>query len=357
MNSDDEDAKPLSSRISSIQTNKTTEKSNEVSKKRKKKYKKRSLRVRKSKSENEIRGRVFCRKIGRAKYACTECEEKFIRKENAKHHFMDVHLKIQRFKCEYCNEEFRRASKFKLHLKIHGIDESEPLYSCDKCDFRTTRSDLLTCHVTRMHTDGYNFDCHDCGRKFKLKGAIRNHMRVHLDSTHMCDTCGKILTNSMGLYNHRRIKHSGIYKVKCSLCSSKFTGQKGLDKHMRDQHDPNNPYICKECGKQFKLKKYLSYHTRRCHVIDAVKKHVCSFCGKSFLDSNTYRLHVLTHMKIRPYECNVCRETFTQRVTMISHWKKKHPDAEEPPPNVSLTEVFKALERKGILLDQSSTKN
>lgn len=181
---------------------------------------------------------------------------------------------------------------------MHGVDKNAPVFSCDKCNYKT-------------------------GQK-------------------------KELEYNSALYQHNRTKHMNVYNFKCTMCKFKSISQKNLDKHIEDNHDPNNPFICKECGKEFRIKCYLAEHIKRCHKEDAVKKHLCSVCGKAFAESTKYMLHYLAHAKVRPYECNICREKFTQRVTMMAHWKKKHPDVDEKPPTFSLADFFKSWQTKGL---------
>lgn len=349
----DEEEMPLALRMSAFRENNIIEESVEKVDKQPKK-KTRKIKI----DPDRVCGAVFFRRIGPRKYACTECDDKFIRKEDVRIHFRKVHTGISFLKCEICDKEFKKYSYFRLHRTLHGIDKNAPLY-CHKCDYKTLQVSTLRNHSIKNHFEGGDFICDHCGKKFKLKQDIRRHMLYHEDTMHMCEECGKFFTTRAVLHNHQRKKHMNIYNFKCPFCKFRSISQDNLDKHIRDLHDDNNPHECKVCGKQFKIRYKVNEHMKRKHQGDKLR-HACSLCNKSFFDSNKYMLHYLTHSKVRPYECNVCRETFTQRATLMSHWKKKHPDATERPRNFPLADFFRAFQEKtsGLrMIDQSISQN
>ena len=98
------------------------------------------------------------------------------------------------------------------------------------------------------------------------------------------------------------------------------------------------------CGKKFKHIRMLNRH-RRNH--NPYKKYKCSYCGKGFNDSFDLKRHVRTHtglcndnisvyfykkknkliftkIGVKPYKCNQCEKSFTQRCSLESHLDKIH---------------------------------
>lgn len=327
----------------SIKTDKNVKKIKKKSGVKKNEKEQKQKNLRRKNYFHKIAGRIYCERLGKRKIACTECNEIFELQKDVRSHFKSKHVEQQIFKCDQCDQTFPKLCKFKLHRKEHGIDMNAPVFYCDKCNYKSTQKYYYEAHYARRHSEDAKFECDHCGKKYKLKEDLRFHIGVHDESQHMCDICGRFYPTPRILSQHRRVKHVNIYNFRCSVCGFKFVSQQNLDTHTLEMHNPENPHKCDECGQQFQRRYYLSRHKRRVHK-KLEKPYLCTVCGKSFVCMNTYRIHYLTHTKIKPYVCNVCGDTFSQRTSMMLHWRKKHPDAGDPPPPVILTNVFEALQ-------------
>jgi len=116
---------------------------------------------------------------------------------------------------------------------------------------------------------------------------------------------------------------------------------------------PANEYKCDLCGKCFKHVRMLNRH-RRNH--SPYKKYKCTYCSKGFNDSFDLKRHVRTHtgenhkisqntnqsfffifylttqkqnflifnLGVKPYKCDYCEKSFTQRCSLESHQDKIH---------------------------------
>ena len=108
----------------------------------------------------------------------------------------------------------------------------------------------------------------------------------------------------------------------------------------RCDSDPSK-FRCRICSKAFTLQRLLNRHMK-CH--SDVKRYLCTFCGKGFNDTFDLKRHTRTHTGrlktaidvikddtnsviisgVRPYKCNLCEKSFTQRCSLESHCLKVH---------------------------------
>ncbi|XP_015589813.2 zinc finger protein 37 isoform X6 [Cephus cinctus] len=269
-------------------------------------------------------------------YACPICEVSFkLRGLYNKH--MVTHSDMRPYECQTCQKKFKYNFGLKKHTKEQHSD-SAPLYACKMCEFTTKHYPYLQEHFTRKHTDDYKYKCNFCGKKFKVEPDYKVHMSDHETGPQVCDICGVSYPNKSSLYYHRNYMHTEKKKsFECKICKKKLQTEKNLESHMQ-QHEQT--YVCEECGMKFARKYGLTKH-RRVHTGE--KSHLCSVCGKAFACMATQRVHFLTHAGVRPYVCDVCGLNFTQRSSLMLHWKKKHPDASDPPPPVTLKNILETI--------------
>ncbi|XP_029035221.2 zinc finger protein 1 homolog isoform X5 [Osmia bicornis bicornis] len=327
-------------------------------------------------------------------YACKECNISFPVIQMLKRHQSAVHEQAQRYKCKVCLKVCRSLVAFKMHVALEHKEEEEQnpkdndslTYTCNFCDYESTNKSTLTSHISRKHAgkaidkrrgsygsstepkeyscnecefkcqnrrklkehlerkhaSEYKYDCEYCGKKFKVKGDMRLHVRFkHKEGPIVCDVCGKTCSNSNSLYVHQKWAHFKP-KYECAICKRRMVTQENLDQHILLQHERRESFVCEECGKSFsenhRLKQHMMTHT-------GDRPYDCHICGKAFARRTAYRQHLLIHTGKRPYICDICGKTFTQKPGLICH-RKSHPGVHPPLPVVHIDHILSDFMKK-----------
>ena len=192
------------------------------------------------------------------RYFCDWCPARFDNRSAARVH--ENSHKGQETKCYICDKSYADRYSLRYHLRTHGIGRQ---IRCEYCNKGFSKPSRLEAHVRAQHDNIRDFDCLQCGKKFKT--------RVHL-------------------INHAR-RHSGERPFSCSVCSDRFRHKASLVAHMRS-HVGSRPYCCE-------------------------------VCGKTFREPSTLKAHRRVHTGDKPYHCNLCDKSFTQRAGLNYH-KKSH---------------------------------
>ena len=130
--------------------------------------------------------------------------------------------------------------------------------------------------------------------------------KIHKDTDHPCQICGKTMNSSLNLKRHITFYH----------------------------RNPKKPVSCQGCGKQFLTQAYKDRHTEKHCKATKPKKNdnICPVCNKVFSDKvrgglvrHIREVHKLkTEEEIKASTCGICNKVFTNPKVMLSHQKIIH---------------------------------
>ncbi|KAJ8704928.1 hypothetical protein PYW08_012248 [Mythimna loreyi] len=320
------------------------------------------------------------------KYKCNFCINGFNSNEKLKHHVLKYHHEsIGPHECPACSMRFTNEALLSTHTQTHDF-----AWECTRCGFQCYTVKRLNAHInthsavqcvtcegkfkdlatfyTHYKSLHSIFLCDHCGKRCKTKYMIEKHMSRHLD-THTCATCSRQYKSRAALRKHCSAQHSAcvaeqaycvlcdkqyksvhVYrrhvhtsaahqkereankKVPCPECNNTYSRRAYMMNHYRHVHMNQSKYFCTECDRHFLNRTRYVDHMRYNHEgIKKEKNKLCNICGRGFAANRTLLNHMRTHSGERPYECEYCGATFTQRTSMLSHVKYIHMKSKRRP--------------------------
>jgi len=117
-----------------------------------------------------------------------------------------------------------------------------------------------------------------------------------------CDLCKKRLSSKSNLSYHIKTVHEGLEKVTCVFCEKVFPGNRPLNTHILT-HIKERNYECELCSARFCTRNQRSIHSR---VHTKEKPFQCKNCGKRFAIQGNLGRHEHIHSQNKPYSCVFC---------------------------------------------------
>lgn len=238
--------------------------------------------------------------------------------------------------------------------------EEEPLQSveqqsfdCSFCHQSFTDYFKRVVHVRHVHPNICEFKCDICGRIFKAKHTLIQHMKHHrptLDHCTICDKyfkpknykshliavhgpplvcqhCGKTLKNRTNLKTHIEFSHSDVSKLRryqCTECPASVSSLALFPTCIHSKVD----FLSLQFLTNSHLKRHMTVHTPQ--------PVPCETCGKIFPGARYLKQHLKTHVQT-DYNCPLCpTKTFSLTTTLRAHIKSIHHQLPLPPPGTVL---------------------
>ncbi|KAL3836211.1 hypothetical protein ACJMK2_021651 [Sinanodonta woodiana] len=156
-----------------------------------------------------------------------------------------------------------------------SIIDEEIILKCIHCTQSFSRANILRDHMREMHADKpLKFMCPKCEETFHQKSQLDKHLALHSSTSQICTVCNKTFANVYRLQRHM-ISHdesNDLRKFKCPECGKAFKFKHHLKEHVRI-HSGEKPFECPNCHKRFSHSGSYSSHmtSKKCWVVMANK--------------------------------------------------------------------------------------
>lgn len=191
----------------------------------------------------------------RRSFTCHVCQKSFLQMKVLKMH-LKLHTDIKPYVCEICKKAFRRNSHLKEHAVVHKKDRD--ILHCTLCKSLFMSQRAYNKHMNE-HTFGKQFKCDLCNQQFRRKKALIVHISRHhsLDGKQIsCEICQKKFTSDLDLKTHMN-KHESF---QCDICKKCFKRKDYLKKHRLNHDEDHTNFQCKICSKTYCSSKSLEAH-------------------------------------------------------------------------------------------------
>ncbi|XP_045509043.1 zinc finger protein 615-like isoform X1 [Colias croceus] len=224
---------------------------------------------------------------------CKKCNLQFNNRTECSRHYIKTHL---RFICDYCNHGFTMKKRLIHHIGLRHTEHRCKI--CDKLYYsqHTLKRHNFAVHVKSISEETY---CVECNLHFNNEILLKHHLTTstkHVQKRFPCTECDKVYHKRTTLNNHYNLVHLQKTKNYCELCDRYFLTGYRLRDHKATTHDR----------------------------LPKPKTKMCSICGRAFQTNRLLQNHMRTHTGERPFHCEFCTASFTQKYALVSHTRAIH---------------------------------
>ena len=234
------------------------------------------------------------------RYQCNQCDKSYLQRGTLIQHIETIHQFVKH-QCAKCGQIFKGTQGLgglRTHIKVQHGEEKEKCHICGKLVFKSRLENHIkekhekvfqcpTCglvknnkqqikrHIKSVHENIRDYICEECGMSFSAKSALNNHKRQHIDPQFECHVCGRKFRRKAHIQDHVQTVHMGVKKYPCPKCDIRYKSGSALKRHYETVHLGIKAYKCMLCtntyGQKVELKLHLSRLHKRPDLIDQVK--------------------------------------------------------------------------------------
>jgi len=247
------------------------------------------------------------------------------------------------FQCSTCSKTFIYAKSYERHSQtcnktasdahgdtvVLGTQEKRVGTVADKKDSKLHDSNeqdgpIFKFRHFRMEGELYfcSFPGCDYQEPFKTAGGCKNHqLRQHAteeEKIFACNYCDSKFASNQLRNKHQNLMHNKRFA--CDQCNKVFSEKTRLIIHMRI-HSGEKPFVCESCGFSCSQRDNLRLHKEFKHpsLGRQEKKFTCDICSASFLTKSNLSRHRMSHSDLKCFVCETCGKAFKDPGALKQH--------------------------------------
>ena len=249
-------------------------------------------------------------------------------------------IKQDCFQCDVCAKTFIYAKSYERHVKncqapintrgenVQAVNaprkKTVPVKVEENEDVISPATPVFKFQHFTVEGDLYycRFPGCEYPEPFKTVGGCKNHqLRQHAteeEKTFSCKFCDMKFASNQLRNKHQNLLHNKRFP--CDQCSKVFSEKTRLMIHLRI-HSGEKPFVCESCGFSCSQRDNLRLHKEFKHpnLGQQEKKFTCDICSASFLTKSNLSRHSISHTDLKSYVCETCGKGFKDPGALKQH--------------------------------------